>query len=197
MIQGCNFTIQMITDNVDVDIPFSGKTLREKFNVLHEVAAIEGSGQRVAVVEQNGTTGGITTPLTLENVTALFSVVFGKNTDYEFVSETYNLYRFYLDLVPYQDSPQFDLVEKFGSHQNSFLSCFIKSFELRIHRFETIKLHLLLSFTRIVRVLIDSDIKAQNIPIINEVLKRERTEYFSEIGTSYSPCMLQGNINRE
>jgi hypothetical protein len=175
MVQGGDFLLRMITDKSDVDIPFSGKTLREKVDVLRETAAIEGDGRRVAVVEKCGTTGGVTTPLTIGNSPALFAVLFGKYTGYEFVSETHNLYRHFIKLVPLHGSPRFDLIEKFASHQNTFLSCIVKNFELRFHRDETIKVHLD----------IDGDIKSQGIPIINEVVKRERTEYFSEIGTVY------------
>ncbi|MDR2865243.1 MAG: hypothetical protein LBV68_06525, partial [Spirochaetaceae bacterium] len=92
---------------------------------------------------------------------------------YEFVSETHNLYKHFINLEPIP--VQFNLVEKYCSHQNTFLSCIVKSFELRIHRNETIKLHLD----------IDGDTKAQTIPIIKEVVKRERSEYFSEIGATY------------
>ncbi|GHU40840.1 hypothetical protein FACS1894190_08220 [Spirochaetia bacterium] len=175
MIQGGDFLLRLITEKFDVDIPFSGKTLREKLNVMRETAAIEGVGLCGAVVEKCGTTGGVTTLLTISNAPALFAVMFGKYTGYEFVSETLNLYKHFIQLVPLHKSPRFELVEKYCSHQNTFLSCIVKSFELRFHCDETIKVHLD----------IDGDVKTQTIPIINEIVKRERTEYFSEIGTSY------------
>jgi hypothetical protein len=59
-----------------------------------------------------------------------------------YVSETRNIYRYKLDLLPAEDSTRFDLVQERGGSRTLYEGCAVTGFELRIHREEAVKLKL-------------------------------------------------------
>jgi hypothetical protein len=59
-----------------------------------------------------------------------------------YVSETRNIYRYKLDLLPAENSIRFDLVQNRGGERRVFEGCAVTGFELRIHREQALKLKL-------------------------------------------------------
>jgi hypothetical protein len=99
-----------------------------------------------------------------------------------FVSETRNLYRNCLNLIPLEDGPRFDLVQSRGDGKRLYEGCGIKGFELRINREETIRLKL--------------DITGEKPPVTypyNEIEKLENSERFNGDGVTYK---INGNEHK-
>jgi hypothetical protein len=59
-----------------------------------------------------------------------------------YVSETRNIYRYKLNLLPAEDSSRFDLVQERGGFRMPYEGCAVTGFELRINRGEAVKLKL-------------------------------------------------------
>jgi hypothetical protein len=59
-----------------------------------------------------------------------------------YVSETRNIYRYKLDLLPAENSTRFDLIQERGGERKLYEGCAVTGFELRIHRGEAVKLKL-------------------------------------------------------
>jgi hypothetical protein len=140
MIKGTDYSIRIVSEGFNADIPFLSKTLREKFCLVKQEAAIEGKGRIRAVTESIGSTGGFTTPLTIGTVPALFSAIFGSPVSTEYVSGTRSLYRRKMELTDI--SPRFDIYEQLRVSVKKYPLCFCKGFELRITRDAAVKLHL-------------------------------------------------------
>jgi hypothetical protein len=62
--------------------------------------------------------------------------------DPEYVSETRNLYRYALELLPTEESERFEVVQDRGGERRVYGGCVAVGFELRTHREQTVKLKL-------------------------------------------------------
>jgi hypothetical protein len=173
-VQGCDCSIVIKTAYREMDIPYSDETIREAVSFLQEEAAIEGDCACKGLRIVRGVTGCVVTPLTIGTAHLLLYLAMGNSGLPLFVSETRNLYRHSLNLLPFEDGPRFDLVQKRGDGKWLYESCGIKSFELRIQREETIKLKL--------------DISGDNKPVsypYNEEPENENGERFNGDGVTY------------
>jgi hypothetical protein len=59
-----------------------------------------------------------------------------------YISETRNLYRYKLNLLPVEDGSRFDLIQERGGSRKLYEGCAVTGFELRINRGEAIHLKL-------------------------------------------------------
>ena len=141
-VQGCDCSIVIKTAYREMDVPYSEETLREAVSILKEEAPIEGDGVCGCISKSNGVTGCVITPLTIGTVPLLLYLAMGSSDMPVFVSETRNLYRHSLNLLPFEDGPRFDLVQARGDGKWLYEGCGVKAFELRIQREEAIKLKL-------------------------------------------------------
>ena len=141
-IQGCDCSIVIKTSYREMDIPYSNETIREAVSILQENAAIEGDGAYRGLSKSTGVTGCIVTPLTIGTVPLLLHLAMGSSGLPVFISETRNLYRHSLSLLPFGDSPRSDLVQARGDGKWLYENCGVKGFELRIQKEETIQLKL-------------------------------------------------------
>jgi len=143
-VQGKDCTIVIKTSHHKFEIPYSEETIREEVAVLQEEAAIEGDGQRKAIVKKNGVTGCIVTPLTIDTVPLLLYLAFGFAEKPINVSQTRNVYSSKLYLLPLEDTEYFDLIQDRSNNKERRLYelCRVKSFEFRIENDEAIKLKL-------------------------------------------------------
>jgi len=141
-VQGCDCSIVVKTTHCETDIPYSDETLREAISLLEEAAAIEGSGTCKAIRKNNGVTGCIITPLTIDTAPLLLYLAMGSAGKPVFVSETRSLYQYSLNLLPLEDTDQFDLIQGRGGERRLFERCRVNGFELRVMRDEVIKLKL-------------------------------------------------------
>jgi hypothetical protein len=128
----CRLTIQAAGQ--ELDIPYSEETIREAVYVLAEEASIEGDGHRKAIRKSAGVTGCIITSLTIGTAPLLWALALGEAEPPLFVSETRNLYKHTLRLVPQDDSPAFTLIRERGAERILFEHCRVSGFELRINR---------------------------------------------------------------
>ena len=152
LVNGCDCSIVIRTDHGQMDIPYSDETVREAVTLLEEEGAIEGDGVCKAISKNNGVTGCIITPLTINSAPFLLCLAMGPMGKSVFVSGTRNLYKYNLNLVPLEDTGQFDLIQdRQGKNEKGegksdygklYPGCRVKSFELRILRDEAIKLGL-------------------------------------------------------
>ena len=184
LVNGCDCSIVIKTSHCETDIPYSEETLREAFSLLQEEAAIEGDGGCKAIRKVSGVTGCVVTPLTIGTVPLLLYLAMGSAGLPVFVSETRNLYKCELNLLPLEDTECFDLIqdrrgmsnEQLGSankvgesnERRLYEGCRVKSFELRIVREEAIKLKL--------------DITSERSPIVypyTDIFTREQGERFN------------------
>jgi predicted transposase YbfD/YdcC len=85
-------------------VPYAEETIREAVSLLTEEAAIEGDGSCRAVRKSNGFTGCAVTPLTIGTAPLLLYLAMGSTKLPLYVSETRNLYRYMLNLLPVEDS---------------------------------------------------------------------------------------------
>jgi len=93
-VQGKDCTIVIKTSHHKFEIPYSEETIREEVAVLQEEAAIEGDGQRKAIVKKNGVKGCIVSPLTIDTVPLLLYLAIGSSGFPVYVSETRNIYSY-------------------------------------------------------------------------------------------------------
>jgi hypothetical protein len=134
-----------------MDIPYSDETIREAVSILQEEAAIEGDGVCRGLRKANGVTGCVVTPLTIGTAPLLLYLAMGFSGNPVYISETRNLYKYELTLLPMEDTDCFALIQDRTSNNEQlemsnkrllYESCRVKEFELRIMRRETIKLKL-------------------------------------------------------
>ena len=97
-IQGCDCSIVIKTAHHEFDVPYSEETIREAVSLLQEEAAIEGDGNRKAIVKKCGVTGCVVTPLTIGTAPLLLYLVMGsaglpRNKVSILVSESRDMYR--------------------------------------------------------------------------------------------------------
>jgi len=140
-VQGgdCSIVIKTTQKNW-LGIPYSEETIREAVSLLQEEAAIEGDGICRAIRKRSGVTGCIVTPLTIGTAPLLLYLAMGSAGLPVFVSETRNLYRYNLDLLPLEDTDSFDLIQDRQGERRFFENCKVQGFELRFNREEAVKL---------------------------------------------------------
>ena len=142
LIKGCNCTVAVRTQYREMDIPYSNETLREAVSMLEENASIEGDGTCKAIRKAAGVTGCVIIPLTIRTAPLLLYLAMGAVGKPVFVSETRDLYRYSLDLLPAEDCECFDLIQDRGQERIVYEDCRVQGFELRIMRGENIKLRI-------------------------------------------------------
>jgi len=113
-----------------------------KSTILHEEASIEGDGVCRGIRKTSGVTGCVVTPLTIGTAPLLLYLAMGSAGNPLYVSETRNLYQYLLNLLPMEDTEQFDLIQDRKNERRLYEGCRVKGFELRILRGEAIKLKL-------------------------------------------------------
>ncbi|MDR0475883.1 MAG: hypothetical protein LBH43_19735 [Treponema sp.] len=176
-VNGCDCSIVIKTAHRETDIPYSDETLREAVSFLQEEASIEGNGVCRGLRKISGVTGCVVSPLTIGTAPLLLYLAMGAVGTPLFVSETRKLYQYRLDLVPMEDTGQFDLIQDRGSINSEQLTnnnerklyegCRVISFELRIMRGDAIKLKL--------------DISSERSPVTypySDIFERESGERF-------------------
>jgi hypothetical protein len=152
LVNGCDCSILIKTAHRETDIPYSEETIREAISFLQEEAAIEGDGVCRGLQKISGFTGCVVTPLTIGTAPLLLYLAMGAAGVPVFVSETRNLYKYCLNLLPIEDTEQFDLIQDREGIRNEGLGvrnvrkiyerCRVSGFELRILWNEIIKLKL-------------------------------------------------------
>jgi len=141
-VQGCDCSIVIKTSQREMDVPYSEETLREAVSLLVEEASIEGDGVNRAVRKRSGFTGCVVTPLTIRTTPLLLYLAFGTMGLPAFVSETRDVYKFCLSLVPKENTELFDLIQDRGGERRLFEGCQVHGFELRFDHGEAVKLKL-------------------------------------------------------
>jgi hypothetical protein len=141
-VQGRDCLIVIKTQYREMGVPYAEETIREAVSLLTEEAAMEGDGSCRAIRKSNGVTGCVVTPLTIGTAPLLLYLAMGSSGLPLYVSETRNIYRYKLNLLPAEDSTRFDLVQERGGERRIFEGCAVTGFELRIHREEAVKLKL-------------------------------------------------------
>jgi hypothetical protein len=131
-VQGVDCSIVIKTRLWEAALPYAEKTIREAVSLLTEEATIEGDGYCRAIRKSGGVTGCVVTPLTMGTVPLLLGLALGEAGRPEFVSETRNLYRHTLNLVPMEGGARFDLIQERGTERRLYERCRVKGFELRI-----------------------------------------------------------------
>jgi len=182
-VYGRDCTIVIKTSHHEFDVPYSEETIREAVSLLQEEAAIEGNGQCKAIVKKNGLTGCVVTPLTIGTVPLLLYLAMGSVGKPVFISETRNLYRYQLDLLPMENSDCFDLIQDrsinneqltVNNERKLFECCRVKSFELRFENDEIIKLKL--------------DVTGERVPVTylyTDLIQKEKGEIFNSNNVTY------------
>jgi hypothetical protein len=130
------------TAHREIDVPYSDETLREAVSFLQEEANIEGDGVCRGIRKISGVTGCVVSPLTIGTAPLLLYLAMGAIGLPLFVSETQNLFRYELNLLPTEDTEQFDLIQDRKNERLLFEGCRVQGFELRVMRDEAIKLKL-------------------------------------------------------
>jgi len=141
-VNGCDCSIVIKTAHREFDVPYSDETLREAVSIMQEEASIEGDGICKAIQKKSGVTGCVVTPLTIGTAPLLLYLAMGSAGMPLFVSETRNIYKYNLNLLPLEDTEHFDLIQDRGGERNYFEYCRVFGFELRVMRNEAIKLKL-------------------------------------------------------
>ncbi|MDR2740623.1 MAG: hypothetical protein LBB98_00480 [Treponema sp.] len=126
----------------ETGIPYAEETIREAVSLLREEAAIEGDGSCRGIRKSGGVTGYVVTPLTIGTAPLLLSLAMGGAGLPLYVSETRNLYRYKLNLLPVEDGSRFDLVQERGGSRKLYEGCAVSGFELRFNRGEAVHLKL-------------------------------------------------------
>jgi hypothetical protein len=133
MTQGRDCAVGIIAGGRELGLPYAEETLREAVALLTEHACIEGGGIQKAIRQSCGVTGCVVMPLTMGTAPLVFALAFGHIDNSVFVSETRELYRHTLRLVPARESLRFDVLQKRGDVR-LFEGCRVAGFELRIMR---------------------------------------------------------------
>jgi hypothetical protein len=141
-VNGRDCLIVIKTQYREMGIPYAEETIREAVSLLTEEAAIEGDSSCRAIRKSGGVTGCVVTPLTIGTAPLLLYLAMGSAGVPVFVSETRNVYRCLLNLLPMEDSTRFDLVQERGGSRKVYEGCAVMGFELRINRGEAVKLKL-------------------------------------------------------
>jgi len=141
-VQGRDCTLAIKTAHRETDIPYSEETIREAISLLEENPPIEGAGTIKAIPGSSGTTGCIVTPITIATAPLLFYLAMGTLARSDYVTQTRNLYKHSLHLVPQENTEPFALIQYRSMENRYFPSCRVSSFELRILRDEALKLKL-------------------------------------------------------
>ena len=141
-INGCECSIVIKTTHHTIDVPYSDETIREAVSVLQEEASIEGDGNCKAIVKKSGVTGCVVTPITIRNAPLLLYLIMGSAGFPVFVSETRNVYKYQLSLLPMQDTDCFDLIQDRGNERRVFEDCRVQGFELRFERDQAVKIRI-------------------------------------------------------
>ena len=141
-VNGADCSIVIKTSHIEKDVPYSDETLREAVSVLEEEASIEGDGVCRGLRKINGVTGCVVTPLTIGTAPLLLYLAMGACGNPVFVSETKNLFKYELNLLPMEDTEHFDLIQDRKNERIFFEGCRVQDFELRVMRGEAIKLKL-------------------------------------------------------
>ena len=131
-VNGCDCSIVIKTAHREIDVPYSDETLREAVSVLHEEA----------LIKNNGVKGCVVTPLTIGTAPLLLYLALGSVGMPVFVSETKNLFKYQLNLLPLEDTEHFDLIQDRKNERMFYEYCRVLGFELRILRGEAVKLKL-------------------------------------------------------
>jgi hypothetical protein len=178
-INGCDCLIVIKTAYRETGIPYAEETIREAVSLLKEEAAIEGDGSCRAIRKSSGVTGCVVTPLAIGTAPLLLYLAMGSAGLPLHVSETRNIYRYRLNLLPAEDSTRFDLIQDRGGSRTLYENCAVTGFELRCNRGEAgqqAAIHLKL------------DIRGERPPVMypyTDPLKIEDGERFSGDFVSY------------
>jgi hypothetical protein len=142
LVNGCDCSIVIKTAHREIDVPYSDETLREAVSFLQEEAAIEGDGVCRGIKKSTGVKGCVVTPLTIGTAPLLLYMAMGAAGSPIFVSETRNLFKYQLNLLPLEDTEHFDLIQDRKNERLFYEYCRVLGFELRVMRGEAIKLKL-------------------------------------------------------
>ena len=173
-VQGCDCSIVIKTAYQEMDVPYSEETLREAISILQEEASIEGDGVNRAIQKRSGVTGCVVTPFSIDTAPLLLFLAMGSAGLPIYISETRNLYRHCLHLLPLENSTRFDIIQKRNNERLLYECCVVKGFELRVNREETVKMKI--------------DISGEQAPVIypyTEIPLTENTERFNGSNVSY------------
>jgi hypothetical protein len=150
LVHGSDCSIVIKTAQREMDVPYSDETLREAVSILKEEASIEGDGVRRGIRKISGVTGCVVSPLTIGTAPFLLYLAMGAAGVPLYVSETRNLFKYELNLLPTEDTEYFDLIQDrrainseqltMNNERKLYEGCRVKEFELRILRGEAIKL---------------------------------------------------------
>ena len=141
-INGCECSIVIKTAHCEMDVPYSEETIREAVSILQEETAIEGDGVCRGIKKAIGVTGCVVSPLTLSTAPLLLYLAMGSIGKPVFISETRNLFKCQLSLLPLEDTDRFDLVQDRGNERIFYEGCGVTGFELRFLHGEAVKLKL-------------------------------------------------------
>jgi hypothetical protein len=183
LVNGCDCSIVIKTAHHEKDIPYSDETLREDIKILEEKAAIEGDGVCRGLRKVCGVTGCVVTPLTINTAPLLLYLAMGEASVPVLLSETRNLYKNDLKLIPMEDTENFSLIQDRKNGRKIFEGCRVKSFELRIMRNETIKLKLDISGDFVPR---DYTAQSQTSEMSGTVKGKEQGERFNSDFVTYN-----------
>jgi hypothetical protein len=173
-VSGRDCSIVIRTRFREAALPYTEETIREAVSLLTEEATIEGDGFCRVIRKSAGVTGCVVTPLTMGTVPLLLALALGEAGRSEFVSETRNLYRHTLNLMPMEGGPRFDLIQGHGTERRLYEGCRVKDFELRIGREAAVRL----------RIDIHGDNSAVSYPYLAPLVVND-AERFKEDGVSY------------
>jgi hypothetical protein len=143
-VNGRDCFIVIKTAHQEIDVPYADETIREAVSFLQEEASIEGDGVCRGLRKSGGVTGCVVAPFTTGTAPLLLYLAMGSAGSPAFISETRNLYKHSLELLPMEDTEHFDLIQdrQMRNERKLYENCRVKSFELRIMRGEAIKLKL-------------------------------------------------------
>jgi transposase-like protein len=151
LVNGCDCSIVIKTSNQEMSVPYSNETIRESVLFLLEEASIEGNGICKGIRKSGGVTGCVVTPLTIGTAPLLLYLALGSSESPVFVTQTRNVYLYFLCLTSLEDSENFSLIQERANNSEQIISnkerkvyegCGVSGFELRIMRGESIKLKL-------------------------------------------------------
>jgi hypothetical protein len=182
LVNGCDCLIVIKTQYREMGIPYAEETIREAVSLLREEAAIEGDGCCRGIRKSGGVTGCVVTPLTIGTAPLLLSLAMGSAGLPLYVSETRNLYRYKLNLLPVEDGSRFDLVQERGGSRTLYEDCAVIGFELRFNRGETVHLKL--------------DVKGERAPAVYPYTDPLTTEAGERSGGDYVTYRINGNEYR-
>ena len=148
LVNGCDCLIVIKTAYREMGVPYAEETIREAVSLLREEAPIEGDGSCGGIRKSGGVAGCVVTPLTIGTAPLLFYLAMGSAGLPLYVSESRNLYRYKLNLLPVEAGSRFDLVQERGGSRMLYEGCAVSGFELRVNRGEAVHLKLDISGER-------------------------------------------------